>query len=135
MTYEVNAMLEPVAGSGNIFSKILIPLIDPVHARPYLNFASVLLSPLGKILALKVLEIPGGESLSAGAETAPLYRASMEELNCHFAESQVELKTLVRVAHQIGEGIAETASLSSNVCVLLNFISCSSLSRLMSALS
>jgi len=61
MTYEANAELEPAAGSANLFSKILVPLFDPVHGRPYLNFASALLSPQGWILGLKVLEIPGGE--------------------------------------------------------------------------
>ena len=83
-----NTKMAPAKGLGNLFSKILIPLIDPVHARPYLNFASALLSQQGKILGLKVLEIPEGESLSAGAERAPLYRATMEELNSQLEEDR-----------------------------------------------
>jgi len=108
MVYDQTTKSEPSETSEDI-RKVLIPLIDPGHARPYLNLATALLSPHGQILALKVLEVPGGESLSAGAEKAPLYRASMEELNAQLPESRLELKTLVRVAHQIKDGIAETA--------------------------
>ncbi len=93
----------------DVLSKILIPLIDPIHALPYLKLAAALLPPDGKILALRVVEIPEEESLSVGAEKAPIYRASLEELNFQFPDGRVELKTLVRVSRQLREGIAETA--------------------------
>ncbi|MGH7772844.1 MAG: glucosyl-3-phosphoglycerate synthase [Candidatus Binatia bacterium] len=89
--------------------KILIPLIDVSHALPYLRLAGGLLPPEGKILALKIVEIPEEESLSVGAEKAPIYRASLEELSSQFPDGRVELKSLVRVSRQLREGIAETA--------------------------
>ncbi len=88
---------------------ILIPLIDQTHALPYLKLAAALLPPEGKILALKVVEIPQEESLSIGAEKAPVYRAALEDLPSQFADQRVELKTLVRVSHRLREGIVETA--------------------------
>lgn len=88
---------------------ILIPLIDQTHALPYLKLAAALLPPEGKILALRVVEIPKEESLSIGAEKAPIYRAALENLLSQFADQRVELKTLVRVSHRLREGIVETA--------------------------
>ncbi len=38
--------------------KILIPLLDPANASPYLKLAAALLPTDGKILALKVVRIP-----------------------------------------------------------------------------
>lgn len=91
------------------FKKILVPLIDPIHALPYLKLAAALLSADGKILALGVVRVPEETSLSEGAEEAPGYRAVMEEIRVHFPDERVELKTLVRVARHLSEGIAETA--------------------------
>jgi glucosyl-3-phosphoglycerate synthase len=89
-------------------TKILIPLFDPIHALPYLKLAAALLPPEGRILALKVVEIPEEDSLSVGAEKAPIYRAAMEELLSQFSDQRAELKTLVRVSHRLREGIVET---------------------------
>ena len=89
--------------------KILLPLIDPTHALPYLKLAAAILPQEGKILALKIVEIPEEESLSIGAEKAPIYRAAMEDLNSQFPDERVELKTLVRVSRRLREGIVETA--------------------------
>src|SRR3989338_6709737 len=89
-------------------TKILVPLFDPTHALPYLEMAAALLPPEGRILALKVVEIPEEDSLSVGAEKAPIYRAAMEELLSQFSDQRAELKTLVRVSHRLREGIVET---------------------------
>ncbi len=89
--------------------KILLPLINPSEALPYLRLAALLLSPEGKILALRVIEIPDEESLSVGAEQTPAYRASLEELESRLSDRRVELKTLVRVSRRLREGIIETA--------------------------
>lgn len=88
--------------------KILIPVIDPDLAFPYLELGAALVPPEGKIVALKIMEIPANESLSMGAEMAPDYRASMEKLTSQFPDQRVELKTLVRAAHRVGEGIVDT---------------------------
>ncbi|MGH7831359.1 MAG: universal stress protein, partial [Candidatus Binatia bacterium] len=89
--------------------KILIPLVDPLHADPYVKLGAALLPPEGRILALRIVEIPEGESLSTGAEKAPVYRAALEDLNVQVADERVELRTLVRVSHGLSEGIATTA--------------------------
>jgi len=97
--------------------KILIPFVDPAGALPYLKLAAPLLSPEGKILALKVVEIPEEESLSVGAEKAPIYRAELEEIGSQLPDERVELKTLVRVSRRLKEGIVETAK--EEACDLL----------------
>jgi hypothetical protein len=58
--------------------KILLTLVDPIHALPYLKLVAALLHPQGRVLALKIVRIPHEESLSIGAEIAPIYRAAME---------------------------------------------------------
>lgn len=89
--------------------KILIPLINPVEALPYLKLAAPLLSPEGKILALRVIEIPDEESLSVGAEQTPVYRASLDDLESRLSDPRIELKSLVRVSRRLREGIVDTA--------------------------
>lgn len=98
-------------------TKVLIPLIDPVHAPPYFKLASALLPPQGKIVALGIVQIPKEESLSVGAEKAPVYRAALEDLEAQFPDERVELRTLVRVSHRLSEGITETAK--EEACDLL----------------
>ena len=109
MVYETTTALEPSEGAGDVLTKILVPLTDSIDARPCLSLALALASQQGAVLALRVVGIPEGESLSAGAEMAPVYRASLDQIHAQFSASRVELKTLVRVAHDIREGIAETA--------------------------
>ncbi len=88
--------------------KILIPLLDPANAEPYLRLATALLPTDGKILALKVVRIPGETSLSEGAEKTPTNRAELEEVKGQMADARVELRTLVRVSYRLSEEIAET---------------------------
>lgn len=87
---------------------ILIPLIDPGQAVPYLRLAAALLPPEGKIVAMKVVLVPEKSSLSEGAAKAPTDRAALEEVKAQFPDERVELKTLVRVSHRVPEGIVET---------------------------
>lgn len=100
-------------------AKILIPLVEPTHAQPYLRLAAALLPKEGKVLALRVVEIPQEESLSVGAESAPIYRAALEDLTSQFPDERVELKTLVRVSYRLKEGIGETAREESCDLLLL----------------
>jgi len=93
----------------SVIRKILIPLVDPGQALPFLKLAAALAPLEGKILALRVVEIPEDKSLSIGAETAPVYRAALEDITSHFPDERVEVKTLVRVSYRLSEGIADTA--------------------------
>ncbi|MBI4525390.1 MAG: glucosyl-3-phosphoglycerate synthase [Deltaproteobacteria bacterium] len=90
-------------------TKILIPMIEPADALPHLRLAIRLLSPEGKILALKVVRVPEESSLSEGAAEALNSRAVLEELRTLVADERIEPKTLVRVSHRLSSGIAETA--------------------------
>ncbi|MFQ5849368.1 MAG: glucosyl-3-phosphoglycerate synthase [Candidatus Binatia bacterium] len=92
----------------DLAEKILIPLIDPPQAVPYLRLAAALLPPEGKIVAVKVVRVPEESSLSEGAEKAPTDRAALEELKAQFPDERVQLKTLVRVSHRLSVGIDET---------------------------
>ncbi len=88
--------------------KILIPLLDPANASPYLKLAAALLPTDGKILALKVVRIPEETSLSEGAEKTPTNRAELEEVKGQIYHERIELRTLVRVSYRLSEEIAET---------------------------
>ncbi len=90
--------------------KILLPLLDPTRALPYVRMAEALLPADGKILALKIVEIPEAESLSVGAEKAPIYRAALEDFRSQFSDPRVEFKSLVRVSYGVKDGIAQAAS-------------------------
>ena len=103
----------------NLIRKILIPLIDPIQALPYLRLASALLAPEGKILALSVVRVPEESSLSEGAGEAPSHRAALDALKDYFPDDRVEIKTLVRVSHRLSDGIAETARAESCDLLLL----------------
>jgi glucosyl-3-phosphoglycerate synthase len=102
-----------------LFKKILIPLIDPMQVVPYFKLATAMLPSDGKILALGVVRVPEGNSLSEGAEEALRFRATLEECKGQFPDKRVELKTLVRVTHHLSEGIAETAKTESCDFLLL----------------
>ncbi|MFQ5541359.1 MAG: universal stress protein, partial [Candidatus Binatia bacterium] len=88
--------------------KILIPIFDTDNAVPYLKLSTAFLARDGKVVALKVIQVPEETSLSEGAEKAPDYRAALEEIKAHFPDERMELRTLVRVSHRLSEGILET---------------------------
>jgi len=98
-------------------SKILIPVVDAAEARHNLELAVRLLNPGGHLVAVKVVKVPEETSLSEGAEAALDSRAALEEIRAVFPDPSVDLKTLVRVSHQLSVGIAETAELED--CDLL----------------
>ncbi len=99
--------------------KILIPLLDPASAAPYLRLAAALLPTDGKILALKVVRIPEETSLSEGAEKTPTNRAELEEVKGQIPHERVELRTLVRVSYRLSEEITETMEKESCDLLLL----------------
>ena len=99
------------------FKKILIPIVDVKAARPNLELASRLLSADGTLVALKVVRVAEEESLSVGAEGAIESRAALEEISEFLPDRRIELKPLVRVAHKLSEGIAE--SVVTEQCDLL----------------
>lgn len=100
-------------------TKILMPVIDSVHAIPYLQLGAALLPPQGKIAALKVVTLPKESSLSEGAEHGPDSRAALEPIRALLPDGKVEVRTLIRVAHRLSEGIAETAKTESADLLLL----------------
>jgi glucosyl-3-phosphoglycerate synthase len=100
-------------------TKILVPVIDSVHAGPYLKLGAALLPPQGKIAALKVVTLPEESSLSEGAEHAPDSRAALEPIRTLLGDGKVEVRTLIRVAHRLSEGIAETAESESADLLIL----------------
>ncbi|MFQ5929652.1 MAG: hypothetical protein ACE5MK_08125, partial [Acidobacteriota bacterium] len=81
--------------------KILIPIFDTDNAVPYLKLSTAFLARDGKVVALKVIQVPEETSLSEGAEKAPDYRAALEEIKVLFPDERVELRTLVRVSHRL----------------------------------
>jgi len=91
-----------------VAQKILIPILNPARAAPYLKLAAALLPPDGKVVGMKVVCIPEEDSLSEGAEKAARDRAALEKLKEQFPDKNIELRTLVRVSRKVSEGIVET---------------------------
>jgi len=107
MSYDACLSPPRTEGPVNMLRKVLIPLVNPVRALPYLKLGAALLPPDGKIVALKIVEIPEQQSLSVGAEKTPIYRAALEPLESQLPDGRVELKTLVRVSREISAGVLE----------------------------
>lgn len=101
----------------DLAKKVLVPIFDSATAVSYLRLSTAFLGSDGKLLALKVVQVPEETSLSEGAEKAPDYRAALEEIKAHFPDERVEVRTLVRVSHRLSEGIAETVG--EEACDLL----------------
>lgn len=100
-------------------AKILLPVVHAASARSNLELAVRLLPSQGKIVALNVVRVPGQSSLSEGAEGAADSRAALDELRVLLPDQRVELKTLVKVAHSVTEGIAESAATEGAELLLL----------------
>lgn len=91
-----------------VAQKILIPILDPEQAAPYLKLAAALLPEDGKVVGMKVVCIPEEDSLSEAAEKTPSDRAALETLKEQFPDERIEFRTLVRVSRKVSEGIVET---------------------------
>ena len=99
--------------------KILLPVVSQSEAQSNLDLAIRLLSPQGKIVALRVVRVPDDMSLSEGAGDAVDSRAALDEISDLIADKRVELKPLVRVAHRVTEGIVESAAAESADLLIL----------------
>jgi len=100
--------------------KILLPVVEhATEAQANLDLARRLLTPEGKIVALRVVLVPDELSLSEGAGEAVDSRAALDEFRGLAADKQVELKPLVRVAHRLSEGIVESAAAESADLLIL----------------
>jgi nucleotide-binding universal stress UspA family protein len=100
-------------------SKILLPVVQPGEARGNLALSVRLLSPDGKLVALKVVRVPEETSLSEGAGEAVDSRAALDEIREMLPDPRVELKTLVRVSHRLSQGILESVAAEGADLLLL----------------
>ncbi|HUF43267.1 MAG TPA: glucosyl-3-phosphoglycerate synthase [Verrucomicrobiae bacterium] len=101
------------------YSKILLPVVQPAEARGNLELSVRLLHPEGKLVALKVVRVPEETSLSEGAAEAADSRAALDEIHAMLPDPRIELKTLVRVAHHLSEGIFESVAAEGADLLLL----------------
>ena len=99
--------------------KILLPIVSRSAAQTNLDLAMRLLDPQGKIVALRVVRVPDDVSLSEGAGDAADSRAVLDEISDLITDKRVEFKPLVRVAHRVYEGIAESAAAESADLLIL----------------
>jgi len=99
--------------------KILLPVVSQSEAKANLDLAMRLVGPRGKIVALRVVRVADDMSLSEGTGDAVASRAALDEVSDLITDKRVELKPLVRVAHRVTEGIAESAAAESADLLIL----------------
>ncbi len=89
--------------------RILLPLGSREEAEILLPVARTLAKTYqGQVILLHVVAVPEGRPLSEGAAEASRVRQQIDEFLSQKGMSDVPVRTVVRVAHEIWEGIWET---------------------------
>jgi nucleotide-binding universal stress UspA family protein len=89
--------------------RVLLPLANLVEAEALLPLAEVLVRERrGQLIVLQVVTVPEGRSLSEAAAEASHSREVLDRFLADRGQVTVQIKTLVRVAWEVWEGIWET---------------------------
>ncbi|MBI4317274.1 MAG: glucosyl-3-phosphoglycerate synthase [Chloroflexi bacterium] len=90
------------------FRNVLVPVADPALAPELVKLArAALLGGDGKIILLAIVAVPEKKSLSKGARQAQQHRLRLSALPGLHPGSNVEIQSVVRVAHEVPQGIIE----------------------------
>ncbi len=90
--------------------RILVPIANPATADTLLRLAGVLARQQeGEVLALQVVTVPDQVPLEEGRLRAAANRVLLEKALSQAQEEDFELQTMTRVAHDVAEGILDTA--------------------------
>lgn len=89
---------------------ILVPIANPATAGTLLRLAGVLARQHeGEVLALQVVTVPEQVPLEEGRNRAAVGRVLLERAMAQAKEEAFTVKTMTRVAHNVAEGILDTA--------------------------
>jgi uncharacterized hydrophobic protein (TIGR00271 family) len=90
--------------------RILVPIANPATAGTLLHLAGVLARQQeGEVLALQVVTVPDQVPLEEGRHRAAVGRVLLERAMAQAKEEGFAVKTMTRVAHNVAEGILDTA--------------------------
>lgn len=90
--------------------RILVPVANPATAGTLLRLAGVLARQQeGEVLALQVVTVPDQVPLEEGRHRAAVGRVLLERAVAQAKEEGFAVKTMTRVAHNVAEGILDTA--------------------------
>jgi uncharacterized hydrophobic protein (TIGR00271 family) len=90
--------------------RILVPIANPATAGTLLRLAGVLAQQQGgEVLALQVVTVPDQVPLEEGRHRAAVGRVLLERAMAQAKEEGFTVKTMTRVAHDVADGILDTA--------------------------
>ena len=99
--------------------RVLLPLTSLPEARALLPLAGFLARERkGKLVILHVVTVPEGHSLSEAAAEASRSRQDLDRFLVETGHAPIQVKTVVRVAREVWEGIWETVE-QENIDLLL----------------
>ena len=89
---------------------VVVPILSPHLARELVALATALIGAErhGTILLTGIVVVPESSSLGEGASLVRAYRTLLHYMPAD-AQPNITLRTLVRVAHSVADGIAEVA--------------------------
>lgn len=89
---------------------ILLPMGDLTNAEQMIAVARNLASPRrGRVTVLYIVDVPADKSFSEGATEARRQREVLEKLAQSLSDDILDIRTLVRVSHEIWQGIHDVA--------------------------
>jgi uncharacterized hydrophobic protein (TIGR00271 family) len=101
--------------------RILVPIANPTTARTLLHLAGAMARQKGgEVVALQVLVVPDQVPLEEGREQA-LSSLGMDQAREQARGEDFPIRTIVRVAHDVAEGILDTAHEEAVDLILLGW--------------
>lgn len=90
--------------------RVLVPIANPDTAETLLHFAGTLVRPQGgKVIALRVITVPGQVPLSEGRLQAQTDRILLDRAIAQATKEEFRVQAMTRVSRSISEGILDTA--------------------------
>jgi uncharacterized hydrophobic protein (TIGR00271 family) len=90
--------------------RILVPIANPDTAETLLNMAGTLVRQQGgKVIALRVITVPGQVPLSEGRARAETDYALLDRAIDQATKEEFRVQTMTRVSRSVSEGILDTA--------------------------
>jgi len=103
--------------------RILVPIANPDTAENLLHFAGSLVRHKGgKVIALRVITVPGQVPLSEGRSQAQTDRVLLDGAIAQATKEEFRVQTMTRVSRSIPEGILDTAREEDVDHILLGWI-------------
>jgi uncharacterized hydrophobic protein (TIGR00271 family) len=118
----VTVFKPPPEERADVAYRILVPIANPATAGMLLRLAGVLARQQnGEVLALQVVTVPDQVPLDEGRHRAASSRVLLEQALTQAQEEDFRLQAMTRVAHNVAEGILDTANEETVDLILLGW--------------